>query len=568
MSDIETLLDNPVRFIPPEGTTAEWGPVPSWTREDWVHWLREHNRFDYLPQWSEERILRYVDHERYYYGLGWGKPGAKSYQDMHWFYNPTPVAVPFHACKVPNVLFGGAAGGSKSYSTRYDIYRHLFSVPKFNALLMRRTFEELERNHLKDVRRERDVFNEFFGKEIVKYVEQRHEMTICCHGTGLDSMVTFGHCQNEGDEEKYLGPAYDEAALDEAVSFTKKQIIGVAGRLRSEKRGVLARLVLPTNPAGAFSLWLKEWYIDKDEAQIREENPKYRADRYQFIPAMLYDNPYYMDPDGTYTNYEERLFAYDPERRKQLLLGDWSALTGQFFPEFKAPLSGALRSKHVEAIFIPPGCKIERWVDWGYDPHYGVCYWVACFPNGRLYVFYEYKFNGAQAKQKMVASEVATKIRTYTVDEVLPLVQSRRITRSVADPSMWGKDGHSGEDYAETFQKNGVNLTRADNDRVLGWGRLRAWFRDAPDGYPWLMIHPRCTTLIRTIPALVRDESDPDDLNTTGEDHPADCLRYGVMARPTPTRFVADSPIILDGSIAHLIKAERQSSIRQVGQIS
>jgi phage terminase large subunit len=450
----------------------------------------------------------------------------------------------------------------KSYSIRYDAYRHCFAIPRFKAILMRRTFEELERNHLTDIRSEEARFNQFFGKEIVSFVGGRHEVVFDCHGLGNESRIIFGHCQNVGDEEKYLGPAYDAFYPDEMATFEKKQIVGIAGRLRSEKPGVIPRMAGGSNPGGAHTLWLKRWFIDKNEAQIRaDENPKYRADRYAFLPAMLYDNPFYMDPDGTYTDYEERLFAYDPERRRQLLLGDWNALAGQFFPEFS-------EAKHVAEIVIPPGCKIERWIDWGYDPHYGICSWVAVFPNGRLYVFYEWKFNGATAKQKMVASEVAKKIRAYTVDEVLPLVKSRRINQSIADPSMWSGDGHSGEDYAETFRNNGVALVKADNDRPMGWGRLRHWFRDAPDGYPWIMFHPRCVTTIRTIPGLVRDANDPDDLNTSGEDHPADAIRYGVMARPTPTKLKAAMPLILEGTPAELMRTLKQTTVRQVGMVS
>lgn len=551
-----------IRFIPPDGPDAEWPEVSAWGREDWAHWLREHNRYHFLRQWSEAEIAQYLDYDRYRYGLGFGNRAHATNEQKYWFYKPTPVAVPFHSSKVPNILFGGAAGGSKSYSIRHDAYRHCFAIPNFSGILMRRTFDELERNHLKDLRTEVKLFNNFFGKEVVFYHEGRHELTVDFHGTGKEAKVTFGHCQHVGDEEKYLGPAYDVFYPDEMATFEKKQIIGVAGRLRSSKRGITAKLAGASNPGGANTLWLKEWFIDRDEAKIREvDNPRYRAERYQFLPAMLYDNPYYMDPDGTYTNYEERLFAYDPERRKQLLLGDWDALSGQFFPEFS-------KQRHVADLVIPPGCKIERWIDWGYDPHYGMCLWVAVLPNGRLYVFYEWKFNGAQAKRKMVAAEVAKQIRTYTTDEVLPLVQSKRITKSVADPSMWSADGHSGEDYAETFGNNGVRLLKADNDRVMGWGRLRHWLRNAPDGYPWILFHSRCVTCIRTIPALIRDEGDPDDVNTSGEDHAADAVRYGVMARPTPTKFTNNSPIILEGSAAEMLRSLKPVVGRPRGMVS
>lgn len=558
----DLLLEDPVRFIPPAGPDAEWPEVSSWTDEEWGSWLRQHNRYVFLQHWSEESIQQYLNVDRYKYGLGFATKKDQAWKDQTWFYNPAPIAVPFHSSKCPNILFGGAAGGTKSHSARHDAYRHCLVIPEFRAIIMRRTFEELKRNHLDNARGECARINDFLGnKDAMDLVSSEHEIRFNVHGAGRESKIIFGHCQNLGDEEKYLGDAYDAFYPDEMATFEKKQIVGIAGRLRSAKRGIVARMGGTSNPGGAHTLWLKQYFIDRLESQIREENPRYRADRYQFLGAMLYDNPYYMDPDGTYTNYEERLFAYDPERRRQLLLGDWSALAGQFFPEFS-------KDRHVADISIPPGCKMEMWIDWGYDPHYGICQWVACLPNGRLYVCYEWKFNGAQAKEKLVASEVAKRIKDYTNNEVLPLVKAKRITRRIADPAMWSGDGHSGEDYAETFARCGVQLTKADNDRVMGWGRLRHWFRLAPDGLPWIMYHPRCVTSIRTIPGLVRDKNDPDDVDTTGEDHPADASRYGVMGRPTPTAMATMPLIIPAGSPYDVMSNLNKSTARLSGMVS
>jgi phage terminase large subunit len=558
-SDIDSLIENPVRFIPPGGSDEEWPPVDEWTDAAWEHWLLQHNNYPFLRQWTPEEVSQYLFVDRFRYGVGFGTQPGK--YDV-WFYKPTPIAIPFHSSKTPNILFGGAAGGSKSYSARWDALRHCFAIPEFRCILMRRTFEELERNHIDDVRGEIARLQDYFQKpHIVEYVQQRHEITVNVHGPGRESKILFGHCQNLGDEEKYLGPHYDAFYPDEMATFEQKQIIGIAGRLRTKKRGVVPRLAGTSNPGGAHTLWLKDYFIDKLEAKIHEQNPRYRAERYQFIQAMLYDNPYYMDPDGTYTNYEERLFAYDSERRRQLLLGDWTALSGQFFPEFAS-------ARHVAALPIPPGCKIERWVDWGYDPDYGMCLWVACFPNGRLFVFYEYKFNGEHAKEKLVASQVADRIFKLSIEDVLPLAASKRISRGIGDPSMWLKDGHSGEDYAETFRKHGVYLQKADNERVLGWGRVRHWLRLAPDGKPWLIIHPRCETTIRTASGLVRDKSDPDDVDTHCEDHPWDTIRYGLMARPTPTVIREPMIEILPDSAKALLQSLQPASVRRMGMVS
>jgi hypothetical protein len=558
---VDILEEHPVRFLPPDGRD-EWHPVQEWSEKDWEHWLLQHNEYPFLKHWTQEEVAQYVYKDRYTYGLGFGTTpnGPKT-----WFYNPTPVAVPFHRSKVPNILFGGAAGGSKSHSARWDAYRHCVAIPEYRCLIMRRTFAELKDNHLDAISTETTRMNDFLGREVFDFKRSDKEVWIDVHGRGRESKIIFGHCEHVGDEEKYLGSPYDGFYPDEMATFEKKQITGVQGRLRSAKwvngQKLTARMAGTSNPGGAHTLWLKEYFIDKLTDKIREENKRYKPEKYQFLGAMLWDNPYYMDPDGTYTEYEDRLFQYDSERRRQLLMGDWSALAGQFFPEFT-------EHRHVATLDVPPNCRIERWIDWGYSPHYGMCLWVAVLPNGRLYVFYEYKFNGETAV-KMVASEVAKKIRTYTMDEVLPLVRAKRISKSIADPSMWSGDGHSGEDYAQTFRNNGVMLIKGDNERPMGWGRLRHWFRNAPDGHPWLLIHPRCATLIRTIPGLIRDKNDPDDVDTTGEDHPADCLRYGVMARPSPTHFTASLPQILPYSVAEMLEAVKTGpQSRRMGMVN
>lgn len=542
--DLET---GQVFFRPPK-PHVEWPHVTDWGYLEWSSWLSQQG-------WTPPQIQQYLQVDRYTYGLGLRRHQK---EPLTWFYLPVPSAIPFHASKTLNVLYGGAAGGTKSHSIRHDAYRHGFALPGYRSILMRRTFEELKRNHLDKAVGECHRINSFFGQTMLDLVASEHELRF----TFNQSKIIFGHCQNEGDEERYLGDEYDDGRFDEAATFTKKQIVGVSGRLRSTKKGIRARSILTSNPGGAHTLYLKDMFIDRSVPY--EENPRYKAKDYEFISSRLYDNPYLMDPDGTFTTYEDRLFAYDEQRRRQLLMGDWSALTGQFFPEFITEQHRP--GCHVANMPIPPGCKIERWIDWGYDPHPGVCLWVACLPNGRLYVFYEWVFNGT-GREKRVASEVAKQIRQYTLDDVLPMVHTKRVTRSIADPSMFMSDGHIGESYGDTFARFGCALIKGDNERVMGWGRLRHWFKLAPDGLPWMVFHPRCAYSIRTIPSLIRDKHDPDDVDTSGEDHAADPCRYGVMARPTPTKFSVEKPKVSDWTPAGVLAMMRGSEVRRFGQV-
>ena len=82
-----------------------------------------------------------------------------------------------------------------------------------------------------------------------------------------------------------------------------------------------------------------------------------------YIPARLYDNPYLMDPDRTFRTYEKRLGPLPPQRRDQLLNGDWSAITGQFFPEYKDRDVG--QGGHIRHVEVPRDCRVIRALDWG-----------------------------------------------------------------------------------------------------------------------------------------------------------------------------------------------------------
>jgi phage terminase large subunit len=518
--EVDTDDDEPIRFMPPNGA-REWPPVKEWTDVEWTTFLQQHDGVNAPgPVWTADKISQYLHVDRYKYGLGFARTKTEK---KTWFYLPIPAAIPFHASHTLNICYGGAAGGAKSHSTRYDAYRHCLVIPDFWSILMRRTHEELNRNHVLKAVGECAAINYFFDKTVMDITPSTHLLKF----PETNALMTFGHCQNLGDEEKYLGPEYDEFRPDEMATFHKQQIVGVAGRLRSVNHGnfgrVLARLIGTTNPGGAFTLWIKEWFRDKicDLA----ENPRYKPENYEFINARLYDNPFLMDADGTFTSYEDRLYAYSRSRRRQLLNGDWSAIEGQFFEEFSDKL-------HVGVLDIPEGIKIECWIDWGYSPNPGVAHWVACFPNGRLYVFAEWVFNGT-GRPLLVAGDVAKKIEGLT--RAILTKTRTRLEKTIADPSMWAKDGHTGESYEETFRRHGVHMLKGDNDRVMGWGRMRHWLKRHPEGGAWLMYHPDCTYATRTIPGLVHSKTDPDDCDSSGEDHAADTDRYGLMGRPTPT---------------------------------
>lgn len=533
--------DGRVRFRSPDGQS--WPSVPQWHIEHWASFLGQHG-------WSRPEVDQYFYYDRFTYGFGLRRHAK---EDFRWFYLPIPRAVDYHATKTPNILYGGAVGGTKSTTARWDAYRQCWAIPEFTAIIMRRTHQELKRNHMKFVARESKRINDFLQKDVMEWVPTEFELRFKHNG----SVILFGHCQNDGDEEKYLSDEYDAFYPDEMATFLKQQILGVASRLRSVVRDnmrLIPRLGGTSNPGGAHTLWMRDWFIlrhlSEEDAQ---DNPRYNPEEYRYIHARLYDNPYLMDPDGTFTTYENRVYARGGARAKQLINGDWSVISGQFFEE--------LVDAHFGEVYIPHGTKIERWIDWGYSK-YGICLWVAVLPSGRLFVFHEYPF------KKTVAAVVAQTIAKET-RLLLKAIPGSRIGKSVCDPAMAGVDGHTGETYMQTFQRNGVSCVEGDNQRVLGWGRMRHWLTLASDGLPWLIISRNCKYTCRTLPTLVLDKNDPEDIDTNGEDHAADSIRYGLMARPSPTLAPKSPTIYLPDSVGSLLNQLRgPGDTRAAGQVS
>jgi hypothetical protein len=411
------------------------------------------------------------------------------------------------------------------------------TVPGFRSLLLRKHSTDLKRTHARDIPHEAAKLGANWRAS---------------HGAGGEvhypngSILELGHCQNEDDVSIYLSAEYDAIGFDELVTFSEYQYLMIRSRARTTKPGLVPRVfgvtnpgVSPVNPAvpGLAESWVKRRWIDKDVTQ--DEDESYREDDYAYLPATLDDNPHL-----NRVEYEKVLRSLPPELRKAYLEGSWDIFMGQFFPEFN-------KDWHVQELEAPASFPRTCGLDWGFANE-GVCLWGVVLPDGQLLIEDEYTFNG-QRRAKQIAREVADQIRQRNVDRGL------QIRGTYADPAMFAPTGHIGETIAETFGKARVPLTAANNDRVNGWQRLRAWLRAMPKAEaepverPWLIIHPRCQQLIRSLPQLVMDPAHPEDCETTRTpDHWADALRYLMAGRPAPTPAFTGEPDYTPNQMGYL----------------
>jgi hypothetical protein len=182
-------------------------------------------------------------------------------------------------------------------------------------------------------------------------------------------------------------------------------------------------------------------------------------------------------------------------------------------------------------LVLPRELEYVAGMDWGINEP-GCIVWTACLPMHRLHVLREWKFTG------LADEEIAEGYLARTKDLKV------HVRYVAGDPSMWIRDGRNarrGQSRAETLIRAGMPLRKAENAREDGWSRLHSLLRiprnddGAVTGEPLLTIDEACAYLRRTIPAAQSDKLNADDVNTRGDDHGLDALRYMAMSRPAPT---------------------------------
>lgn len=454
-----------------------------------------------------------------------------------WLYVPLPKQCAFEEARRPSasdgsafhVLYGGAAGPGKSHGARWSLYRKALLYPGYEGLLVRKTFPELEKTHLRAMGRESTLL-QHCGVDC-KFVASDKIMKF-----GNGSLIECGHMDDAAALDKYLSTEYDDIVPDEASLFLPGPLLELSTRARSSKPNVLAaggpwfRPV--TNPGGPASRMLLDFFIDHTPA-FDDFPPEFKAHydptMWVYIEGTLDDNPY-LGP-----GYEATLSVAGPTRFRQLRYADWRVFSGQFFTTWRETLDG--QPWHVQDVkFRGSDVSWFRSMDWGRS-NPGCVQWWACLPDGHLHIAAELKF---------VDTDVADVVEAVKIIDNELGVQHVRYT--VSDPALHNRSQETGESIAETFARCGMPLLRGNNNRVLGWERLRNLLRPAPDvlhpdgsikerGQPWLTVAPRCRYGIRTMPLMQQDKSNPEDIDTDMDDHWCDTARYAGMSRPAPHRF-------------------------------
>ena len=418
----------------------------------------------------------------------------------------------FLQARAKHIGFGGARGGGKSWAVRTKAKLLAMRYPGIRILIVRRTYPELINNHVSILRAELMDIAAYSDKD--KVLKFRNGSTI-----------HFTYCAKDADLDRLQGVEYDVIFLDEATQLSEYQMKSITACLR----GVNAfpkRVYYTCNPGGQGHQYIKRIFIDKRYED--GENPE----DYVFIQSLVQDNLALMQSQP---DYIRQLEALPPKLRDAWLYGSWDVYEGQFFEEFADRPEHYLDRQYthvIEPFEIPDSWTIYRCFDWGYN-HPFACEWAAIDPDGVMYIILELYGCTKTPNEgvKWIPDKVFAEI--HRIETEHRWLKGKNII-GVADPAIWNAE--TGESIAERAAKHQVYFSKGDHERLPGWMQLHYRLAMDDNGYPMLYVFKNCKGFIRTIPLLMYDEHKPEDIDTDGEDHIADAVRYLCMARPIKPR--------------------------------
>ena len=374
------------------------------------------------------------------------------------------------------VLYGGAAGGGKSYAMLADPLRYM-GHSAFSGLLLRHTTEELREL----IQKSQDLYPKIWPG--IKWSERRMQWT-----APSGARLWMSYLDRDEDVLRYQGLAFSWIGFDE----------------------------LPNSRFDATD-------IDTGDV-LRYPNGHAKAGKAlfkrRFIPARLTDNPYLAESG----DYETMLLSLPEQQRRQLLDGDWDIKEGAAFTEFDR------RVHTMDPFSIPSNWVKFRSCDYGYSSYTGVL-WFAVSPDERLIVYRELYVS------KVLAADLAGMVLDLESGDgnikYGVLDSSLWHKRGDTGPSLAEQMILKGCRWRPSDRSRGSRVSgKNEIHRRLQVDELTEESR--------LVFFNNCTNIISQLPALPIDKKNPEDIDTGSEDHLYDALRYGVMSRPRFSIFDYD----------------------------
>jgi len=401
------------------------------------------------------------------------------------------------------LCFGGSRGGGKTMVGLAWLLDYTDN-PKFRGLVIRRNAEDLT----DWISRARTFYP--YAKVVGKPAEVRFPS---------GAVIRCGHLSSDDAYTKYQGHEYQKILIEEATQIpSEESYLKLISSCRSTVDELTPKVMLNCNPGGKGHTWVKRRFVDVGEHEKPYKDPITKRLR-MYIPATIYDNPTLMEKDPDYVNYLKGL----PEPlRSAWLLGDWNIFTGQYFAEWDTKIH-VIDSEEAEKIgFNKYNNTHYMGIDWGFANPFSAL-WCQVTDDKTVFVYDE--LYGTERHPAEWGSLIQARNR------------ERNITLALGDPSMWARNpmawnspevsAYTDSSIADCLSDYIPSFMKANNSRVNGWQNMAQLMHYTDKTMPsFYVIKGTCPNLIRTIPEMIRCDKNPEDVDTTLEDHAVDSCRY------------------------------------------
>ncbi len=395
------------------------------------------------------------------------------------------------------ILYGGARGGAKTAcgivwllmgnqeptGTIADggYYLH----PQYRALVLRKNITDMGDWIHKA--------KQLYGQLGATHTDRPNQFVFPSGAT-----IVIGHLDDEDAFEKYQGQEFARILIEELTQISSEDLyLKVRASCRCPFDELRYQMFLTANPGGKGHQWVRDRFVSCTQPSTVYTEPNTGMTRI-FIPARVKDNPIYAnDP-----NYVGTLMGLSPAMRRAWFEGDWDAIAGQYFDEFRLkPGDGEPEeARHVihssEANLQP---WYHRWmaVDWGYT-HKSAVYKACLEPNGRVHVYGEMVVNRTSPEElgveiaRFIWPDIASGTqKTFTLLLSPDAFGRKTEERTVADQmaigiekilgpnSVYILDAEADEIHArkELQTSASIMIQRAANQRVAGWMYAKSLLR-------------------------------------------------------------------------------------------
>ncbi len=381
--------------------------------------------------------------------------------------------------------------------------------------------------------------------------------------------------RNLDDASKYQSAEFAAIAIDELTKNDIETFTFLRMRLRwpglEDKE---CPFIGATNPGGIGHNYCKALWMDNDFPAEFIKPVDYRS-MFAYVPSKAEDNPHLP------ASYWQGLETLPPHLKSAFKDGSWDVFVGQAFQEWsrtyhviESPTPKPEQWKDGPWL-VPEGRPIYMTFDWGFGKPFSVGWWWID-SDGRKYRFNEwYGWNGNQDQGiRLTDSEIAEGIikreNSMGYNAVYgdsPKIINSQITR-LCDPTCFNKKpdyrgGGQGPSTAEIFMNMGLQMGPGDPSRVLKWRQFHEHLRVPRDeegkvnGIPMVQVYSSCQHFIRTVPGLMVDPNNIEDVDTNGEDHCADEAALLFMRRPV-TQIIEKHEKTRPPGIEEVARLERE----------